>query len=65
MEGFCLKRLEVIIIKLILIQLVCLVSAQAVLLYTGAAPFLSKVVQYEGVGGMKIIEHIETFDQKR
>ncbi|CAG9623513.1 DUF5359 family protein [Sutcliffiella rhizosphaerae] len=59
-----MKTLERIIIKLIIIQLLCLVCAQGILLYTDAGSLLSKVIQYEGVGGMKIIEHIETFDQK-
>ncbi|KMJ59777.1 hypothetical protein AB685_02625 [Bacillus sp. LL01] len=60
-----MKRMERIIIKLIVIQLICMICAQGLLLYTDAAPFLSKVIQYEGVGGMKIMEHIETFDQSR
>ncbi|QFT89424.1 hypothetical protein FIU87_12265 [Bacillus sp. THAF10] len=59
-----MKRLERIIIKLIMIQIGCLLIAQAILLYTDAAPFISKVPQYEGVGGMKLEEHIETFDQQ-
>ncbi|KPB06688.1 YpfB family protein [Bacillus sp. CHD6a] len=60
-----MKRVERIIIKLIVIQLIFLICAQGLLLYTESAPFLSKVIQYEGVGGMKIVEHIETFDQDR
>ncbi|WP_235864116.1 YpfB family protein [Sutcliffiella halmapala] len=60
-----LKRFEGIIIKLLVIQLCCLFIAQALILYTEVAPFLTKVVHYEGVDGMKILEHIETFDQKR
>jgi hypothetical protein len=60
-----MKRFEGIIMKLIIIQLFCLFIAQALILYTEVAPFLTKVVLYEGVDGMKIIEHIETFDQNR
>ncbi|MGD6831500.1 YpfB family protein [Sutcliffiella halmapala] len=60
-----MKRLEGIIVKLLIIQLFCLVIAQALILYTEVSPFLTKVVQYEGVDGMEIMEHIETFDQNR
>ncbi|WP_417899991.1 YpfB family protein [Bacillus haimaensis] len=60
-----MKRFEGIIVKLLIIQLVCLVVAQALILYTEVSPFLTKVVQYEGVDGMEIMEHIETFDQNR
>ncbi|WP_223703485.1 YpfB family protein [Sutcliffiella deserti] len=60
-----MKRFEKVIIKLIIIQLFCLVVAQAMILYTGVAPYLTKVIHYEGVDGMEIMEHIETFDQNR
>ncbi|MFE7062448.1 YpfB family protein [Sutcliffiella sp. NPDC057660] len=60
-----MKRFEGIIVKLLIIQLFCLVVAQALILYTEVSPFLTKVVQYEGVDGMEIMEHIETFDQNR
>lgn len=60
-----MKRFEGIIVKLLIIQLFCLVIAQALILYTEVSPFLTKVVQYEGVDGMEIMEHIETFDQNR
>lgn len=60
-----MKRFEGIIVKLLIIQLFCLVVAQTLILYTEVSPFLTKVVQYEGVDGMEIMEHIETFDQNR
>ncbi|MBM7619572.1 hypothetical protein JOC95_001421 [Bacillus tianshenii] len=60
-----MKRFEGIIVKLLIIQLCCLVVAQSLILYTEVSPFLTKVVQYEGVDGMEIMEHIETFDQNR
>jgi hypothetical protein len=60
-----MKRFEGIIVKLLIIQLFCLVVAQALILYSEVSPFLTKVVQYEGVDGMEIMEHIETFDQNR
>ncbi|MCA1320768.1 YpfB family protein [Bacillus tianshenii] len=60
-----MKRFEGIIVKLLIIQLCCLVVAQSLILYTEISPFLTKVVQYEGVDGMEIMEHIETFDQNR
>jgi hypothetical protein len=60
-----MKRFEGIIVKLLIIQLFCLMVAQALILYSEVSPFLTKVVQYEGVDGMEIMEHIETFDQNR
>ncbi|WP_319830036.1 MULTISPECIES: DUF5359 family protein [Bacillus] len=60
-----LKKVENIIIKLIIIQFVCLLFAQGMTLYTNAAPYMSKVVHYEGVNGQTIQQYIETFDQQK
>lgn len=60
-----MKRLERILIKLIVIQFVALVCAQLLIQQSAIQPYLSRVVQYEGVNKITITEWLETFSQKR
>lgn len=55
-----MRRFEKILIKLLLIHLFLLLMAQAFMHQDSVRPYLSKVVQYEGVGKMSINEWIET-----
>lgn len=58
-----MKRVERIIIKLLLIHLFLLIIAQIFLKQDDVRPFLSKAIRYEGVGNMTITEWVETFHQ--
>jgi hypothetical protein len=58
-----MKRLERILVKLVVIQLICLVVAQIIMLNNQISPFLSKVIQYEGVTKDSFTKVVETFDQ--
>jgi hypothetical protein len=60
-----MKRFERILIKLIVIQFVALVCAQLLIQQSAIQPYLSRVVQYEGVNKITITEWLETFSQKR
>ncbi|MCM3163125.1 MULTISPECIES: YpfB family protein [Bacillaceae] len=58
-----MKRFERILIKLIVIQFIALVCAQVLIQNTTVQPYLSRVVQYEGVNKITITEWLETFSQ--
>lgn len=58
-----MKRFERILIKLIIIQFVALVCAQLLIQQSTFQPYLSRVVQYEGVNKLTITEWLETFSQ--
>lgn len=58
-----MKRFERIIIKLIIIQFFALVCAQLLLQHASIQPYLSRVVQYEGVNKMTVTDWLETFSQ--
>ncbi len=58
-----MKRVERILIKLIVIQFIALVCAQLLLQDAAVQPYLSRVVQYEGVNKITITEWLETFSQ--
>lgn len=60
-----MKRIERILVKLVVIQFICLVLAQIIMMNQDISPFLSKVVQYEGVTKDSFSKVIETFDQKK
>jgi hypothetical protein len=60
-----MKRFERILIKLIVIQFVALVCAQLLIQHSTIQPYLSRVVQYEGVNKITITEWLETFGQQR
>ena len=55
-----MKLFERIIIKLVVIQLICLVIAQAIVLYSPFTPYLSKIEDYEGVEQSERTETMET-----
>ncbi len=56
-------RFERILIKMVIIQLVLLICAQAALGIPSLQPHISRVVQYEGVNKLTINEWLETFKQ--
>ncbi|MBO1513883.1 YpfB family protein [Metabacillus bambusae] len=58
-----MKRFERILIKLIVIQFVALVCAQLLIQQSTIQPYLSRVVQYEGVNKITVTEWLETFSQ--
>ncbi|WP_175639716.1 YpfB family protein [Metabacillus schmidteae] len=58
-----MERVERILIKLIVIQFIALVCAQLLIQNSHVQPYLSRVVQYEGVNKMTITEWLETFSQ--
>lgn len=58
-----MEKVESIFIKLAIIQFLFLMLSQAFILYTDVAPYMTKVVQYEGVYNNELIEALETFDQ--
>ncbi|UGB29287.1 YpfB family protein [Metabacillus sp. B2-18] len=58
-----MKRFERILIKLIVIQFIALVCVQVLIQNTTVQPYLSRVVQYEGVNKITITEWLETFSQ--
>lgn len=63
--GLCeMKRFEGILIKLIIIQLVTMIVAQGLLLYTPISPYLTKIIDYEGVNKSEATQTIETFFHK-
>ncbi|WP_226666898.1 DUF5359 family protein [Metabacillus litoralis] len=58
-----MKRLDRILIKLIIIQFIILICAQVLVQQNHIQPYLSRVVQYEGVNKITITEWLETFSQ--
>jgi len=58
-----MERVERILIKLIVIQFIALVCSQLLIQNTNVQPYLSRVVQYEGVNKITITEWLETFSQ--
>lgn len=56
-----MKRFEEILLKLVVIQLFFLLIAQILLLYSPFSPFLTKVIEYEGVNKSEQTKIVETF----
>jgi hypothetical protein len=57
------KTIERILWKLAIIQFIFLLLAQFILLYTPFVPYVTKVVQYEGVMKNSVSKTLETFDR--
>ncbi|WP_181535707.1 YpfB family protein [[Anoxybacillus] calidus] len=57
------KRIERILLKLVVIQFIFLLIAQFMILYTPFSPYLGKIYEYEGVSKNHVTKTIETFDQ--
>lgn len=55
-----MKRIERILLKIVIVQFVCLLLAQWVLLYTPLAPYVAKVYEYEGVTTNEKTKTVET-----
>jgi hypothetical protein len=57
------KRIERILLKLVVIQFIFLLIVQFIILYTPFSPYLGKIYDYEGVSKNGVTKTIETFDQ--
>lgn len=55
-----MKRIEQILLKIVIVQWLCLLFAQWVLLYTPLAPYVAKVYEYEGVATKEKTKTVET-----
>ncbi|MBB3906639.1 DUF5359 family protein [Anoxybacillus rupiensis] len=55
-----MKRMERILLKIVIVQLLFLLLAQCLLLYTPLAPYVTKVYEYEGVSKQEKTKTIET-----
>jgi hypothetical protein len=55
-----MKRIERILLKLVIIQCIFLFIAQWLLLYTPLAPYFGKIYEYEGVSKQEKTKTIET-----
>jgi hypothetical protein len=55
-----MKRIEQLLWKLVVIQAICLLVAQWLVLYTPAALYIGKIYEYDGVAKPKKTETIET-----
>ncbi|MCH1624767.1 DUF5359 family protein [Ferdinandcohnia quinoae] len=58
-----MKKVERILVKLAIIQLIFLLLAQFLLLYSPLTPYITRMIEYEGVNQSKSTEIIETFHQ--
>ncbi|MBM6619886.1 YpfB family protein [Bacillus suaedaesalsae] len=58
-----MKRFESILVKLVIIQFIFLIVAQFVMMNGQVSPYLSKVIQYEGVTKDTYTKIVETFNQ--
>lgn len=56
-----MKTFERLLLKLLVVQGIVLLCVQVLFHFSQAEPYLSKVVQYEGVNKTNIGEWIETF----
>ncbi|MEC0494639.1 YpfB family protein [Bacillus glycinifermentans] len=56
-----MKTFERLLLKLLVVQGIVLLCVQLLFHFSQAEPYLSKVVQYEGVNKTNIGEWIETF----
>lgn len=58
-----MKRFEGILVKFVIIQFIFLIVAQLVMMNGQVSPYLSKVIQYEGVTKDTYTKIVETFNQ--
>lgn len=56
-----MKAFERILMKIMIIQFAFLVIAQLLILYSPLKPYLTKVIDYEGVSNEEETRTIETF----
>ncbi|NNV05748.1 YpfB family protein [Geobacillus sp. C56-T2] len=55
-----MKRMETLLWKLVLIQAICLLVAQWLVLYTPIELYINKVYEYEGVAKQEKMKSVET-----
>ncbi|MCZ0754417.1 YpfB family protein [Anoxybacillus sp. J5B_2022] len=55
-----MKRIERILLKIVIVQFLFLLLAQCLILYTPFAPYVAKVYEYEGVIKQEKTKTIET-----
>ncbi|CAN2250703.1 YpfB family protein [Bacillus vallismortis] len=58
-----MKTFERLLIKLLFIQVIILLGVQFLFHYEHIEPYVSKVIQYEGVDKMEENKRVETFKQ--
>lgn len=58
-----MRRFEGILVKFVIIQFIFLIVAQLVMMNGQVSPYLSKVIQYEGVTKDTYTKIVETFNQ--
>ncbi|RBW70301.1 DUF5359 family protein [Bacillus taeanensis] len=58
-----LSVVERLLVKLIIIQFICLVFSQCLLKQEELTGYLNKTIVYEGVSGQELINIVETLDQ--
>jgi hypothetical protein len=56
-----MKNFERILIKLAIIQFIFLLIAQAIILYSPLTPYVTRMIEYEGVDQSDTTKTIETF----
>ncbi|MBB5355779.1 hypothetical protein HNR43_001757 [Anoxybacillus mongoliensis] len=59
-----MKTVERMLWKLAIIQFIFLLIAQFVVSHSSLAPYIVKVVHYEGVMKNSVLKTIETFDRR-
>ncbi|MBJ7571198.1 YpfB family protein [Bacillus halotolerans] len=57
-----MKTFERLLLKLLFIQVVILLGIQFLFHYQHIEPYVSKVIQYEGVDKMEVNDWVETFN---
>lgn len=55
-----MKRVEAILLKLVVIQFIFLIIVQSLILYTPLSPYLGKIDEYEGISKQEKTKTIET-----
>ncbi|PJZ01017.1 MULTISPECIES: YpfB family protein [Bacillus] len=58
-----MRTFERLLIKLLFIQVIILLGVQFLFHYEHIEPYVSKVIQYEGVDKMEKNKRVETFKQ--
>lgn len=59
-----MKRFENILIKLVVVQFIFLILAQLLLMNSSISPYLTRMIDYEGVAKHNYTKILEVFEQK-
>jgi hypothetical protein len=63
MKKKSLSFVERLLVKIIIIQFICLIFSQVLLKHEDLRGYLNKTIVYEGVSGQELINIVETLDQ--